>query len=258
MRHGLLFLVALTGVGLLSNAPVRGQDKVQQDIDSSLRLLTSQRSTDRAFAAGVLGLVGERAKDVASGPLCAAVLDGDPSVRSAAGRALGTVNAALQQPVVTLATSQDYAARLKALQDLGRLGNTARPTIPVLLSFKQQAKPEDRTSVIRILTQVGAEDPMLTDVFASWLLDDPDENVRVAVAQSLPKMKNAQGKVDTLVKSIEKDRLHKVRAASVTALGVLGIGNPQANRVLEGLQRDLNPEVRAAAQEALKKVRMKK
>jgi HEAT repeat protein len=138
--------------------------------------------------------------------------------------------AALEPPVkeavplfVRLLDSGQGATRRAAARGLGRMGATALPAVPTL---------------------------------AEVLWRDPDQEMRLAAAESLGEIgpKGAKTSAPALAKAAKEDRWPKVRSASLTALGELGPAAKEAVPVLREALKDPDGFISLAARNALFRV----
>lgn len=249
----LLAILVVASCGLLGqNQRYPAADQVF--LPDALEYLKSDKSTDRSFALATMGLMGKDAAS-ASRLVVKAFFDTNADVRQAANLCLKNVNPPIYQPVVDLATSKDYDTRMKAANELAKMGKDAAPTVPALLEFlKDGAKPGDRASIVKSLGDVGAADKEITPMIAQLAIKDPDPAVRLAAMKALPKMSDSGGQLGVVLEAAAKDKNMANRVEAITVLGTIGKGNQDAIKVLQGMLNDAAPQVREAAKKALANV----
>jgi HEAT repeat protein len=162
------------------------------------------------------------------------------------------------------------------------LGAAAAAAVPTLIVASHDAEREVRQAACRALGDIGVSDPAtLTALRES--LDDPESSVQLAAAFALVKldpegrayvpvlertMRSGEGgtivavgqmgpaaswAVPTLI-DLLKDRRPGIRRLAAEALGRIG-PTPAAVTALQRAEQDADDRVRAAASEALSKVR---
>jgi hypothetical protein len=226
-------------------------------MQAAVRNLKSDNPKDRALGLVTLGLMGKEAVG-ASRSVVSSLFDDSAEVRKMAGQALGKVNPAIAQPVLTLVRSDDYDSRLAALQTLAKQGKDASASIPALMSFFTQAKDDDKAKVVAALGTVGVDDQALAEKMASWAVNDPNPKVREAALKALPNIAGAKDQIGPLTKTLMNDKNVDSRINVINALATLGKGDKQVLATLEKLQSDPSPKIKEAAKKALKEMTAKK
>src|SRR5262249_55053936 len=161
-------------------------------------------------------------------------------------------------PVLTLVQGKSYEDRVGALAALGKLGDAAAPAIPALLVFMQQAQGADKLTAVNTLAAVGNKDPQLAASFATIALKDTDPAVRAAALKAMAKQQNPASGMEVINKALTTDNDPKQRIGAITALTDIGKGNAEAIKMLEAaMKSDQSPEVKAAAKQALDKLKKK-
>jgi HEAT repeat protein len=250
-------LLAVTLGIALSGLQARAQDNPNiKDLKDALEYLKSDKSTDRAFALATMGLMKGDAR-TASKDIVKGFFDSSPDVRQAANLALMNVNPDIYKPVVTLATSNDYDAKVAAVKGLAKLGTEAGPTTPAMLSFLKDAKPGEKVEIIKTLLEVAPKDESLAPVLTQLALKDSDEAVRQAALKALPKSADAAGQVNTVVAALNGAQTPEARITAIGTLAAVGKGNQEVVVLLKGYLADTSPKVREAAQKALKTIQEK-
>jgi len=224
-------IVAVALAVLVGTESTRAQvfpDTMQKALDK----MKSGSDTDRAFGIVTLGLMGKEAKG-ASKELVYALFDSSEKVRKEAALALPMVNPEIAEPAISLARG-DAEAKAKAVALLGKLGKSASPAIPALLSYFEQAKAEEKVKVVQALAEVGKEDKSLTTRMVQWAMKDPDAAVRAAVLKALPTMAGIKDEVPNVLKEAN-GRDPKMRVAAITVLADIGKDNQQVLTAMEGM-----------------------
>ena len=175
--------------------------------------------------------------------------------------------------------SGDAAARVKALDDLGRFGPAARPALEAVLEVLKDDDPESRASALRTLAQMGPANKDDLPIYSAALFE-PNEELRVHAAGQLAnlgkeakadlvflrmlssdeneRVKNAAKKAvariedelwRTLAQGIQ-DRSAIVRSQSAQELAEMGVGAKPALPNLTDALADTNSAVRLAVVDA--------
>jgi HEAT repeat protein len=110
---------------------------------------------------------------------------------------------------------------------------------------------------VNALAAVGARDQAMTQLFGNWARSYPDADVRRAVLQALPNMKDPGSQANTLVAALQNETDTGVRVQEIQTLGLIGKGNPEVEKTLKGLLDAADPEIRKAAKEALANLEQK-
>ncbi|HSK41870.1 MAG TPA: HEAT repeat domain-containing protein [Arenibaculum sp.] len=169
----------------------------------------------------------------------------EPTIR----RAVCVLAGALARPeeldaIMALATDPDRRVARAACLTLGRLGH--RPVKPELEELLVRAAPMDLAAVAQALVPVADDD---TAVVLGRVAERSDEAGRLAIVEAL-------GALDLPEAAVWLVRLARDRKPSVR-LGVVGAlahreGDDKIAQALGSLAGDADPEVRSAAEEALK------
>jgi HEAT repeat protein len=253
-RH--LMLAALTTI-ILSTQAAQSQTPEIRDLNDALKYLKSDKSTDRAFALSVMGLLKDDARS-ASREIVQAYFDSDKDVRVAADLALKGANPTLYQPVTDLVNGA-YEKRVDAVDALAKLGKDAAAAAPALINFMKDAQPAERGTIIRALTSIAPNDKTLAPLMVQWAIKDQSADVRKAAMKALPALADAGDQVTAitdLINNNENSALDRERAVQV--LAVFGPGNPDVVKTLQTLQTNPTPQVRDAAKMALEEIKKKK
>lgn len=241
-------------LGLLS-ASASGQFN---NYEEAKKYLQSDRPTDRAFALATMGLIGAEAAP-SSRDVVKYMFDADPSVRQAAKLAIPTVNPELAGPVLTLVSNNEYDVRRRGLDELARMGSKGDAAVPALLEFMREATPSDRVKTVEVLADVGTRDPSLTALFANWAVNNPDPKVRAAVVKALPGMQGSAETLPAFVRALQEGQTWTERLNAVAAIAAVGGDSAAAEQALRAAVQAQNaPEVRAAAEQALEKIRQQR
>ncbi len=197
------------------------------------RLIKALESDDtQGLAVEVIRRLGPKAKDAVPA-LILELKDPDPEYRREVEFALAAIGPDAKEAVPALVehmTSDDPRVRYTACYALGKIGPDAKEAIPKL---RDNIKSEDK----------------FLKVASVWALlhIQPEDNPLKVLA------------VPLLTKSLEESDRDLVKVESATALGAIGSpaksAIPTLQKVADGTD---SPEVRAAAQEALKKIQSAK
>ncbi len=242
----------------------------QKERDLQLKLQTKVKG-DIVRAAEELASSGPEGKLAASKALCAAQLSPDRNLGDCAADALAKINEPLQRRVRQLLIDNDYANRVAAVQEIGRLGAADAPeaALRVLLDFKSRvlpnarrlgaksdyAKNPDAGLVVDTAWVVVKDKRELHETLKKWLQGDPNPHVRSAAARYYPQTDTAANAVALLRHCLKNDRDDDVRVALIAALVAAGDEAKKAKRDLDNLSKNEgSKKVRDAATEALKQV----
>jgi hypothetical protein len=253
MHRTYLFVLAFGCAGAVGLEARAQQNPNIKNLQDALQYLKSDKSTDRAFALATMGLMKADAKS-ASKEIVTAYFDGNADVRKAANLALMNVNPDLYKPVVALATSDDYDAKVQAVKDLAKLGGDAAPTVPALLRFLKDAKPEDKIDTVKTLLDIAPKDPSLASALTEMALNDSDVKVRDAALRALPNTADAPDQTKVALAALNAAQTAEAKINAIAVLGSIGKGNADVSTVLKGYLNDPSAQVREAAQKALKAV----
>lgn len=146
--------------------------------------------------------------------------------------------------ILPLATDPDRRVARAACLTLGRLGY--RPVKPELEELLVRAAPMDLAAAAQALVPVADDD---TAVMLGRVAERSDEAGRLAIVEALGALDLPEA-VAWLVR-LARDRKPSVRLAVVGALAHRE-GDDKVAQALGALARDADPEVRSAAEEALK------
>ncbi|MFM8953293.1 MAG: HEAT repeat domain-containing protein [Planctomycetaceae bacterium] len=236
-------------------------------------------------------IIDEAAREDLVGMFVKLLHDADADVGTAAGAALVRLQAAAVDPVRAMLADAD--TRLRALEVLAAIGPAARPAVAELAALLADADPLVRSEAAVALAAIGAEAAPAVPALQKLLVDDAPADARYAATYALGRIgvvaKPAVPRLLELSKSsdeimatvatwatlkIEPQDAALVEAAipllrkalrgqnemarleAAVALGDIG---PQASSAIPILElvseEDASRQVRAAAAEALAKVR---
>lgn len=256
-----LMIVAVFG-GLFAIEPAVYAQNNPNDLPSALDYLKSDKSTDRAFALSVLGLLGGDAVS-ASKQVVQSYFDSDSEVRRAASLALKDVNPPLYGPVQTLTAASDpanvnlYSNQLQALQALSNLGAAGSAALPALLAFMPRMAAADQAKLVGVVATCAPNDPEARAALVNWALTSTNPAVRAEAMKVLPKVNDSAAVIDTFLTALNREKDPKRRIEIIGGLSGIGRGNPQVKRTFEGLLADRDPNIRKAAKDALAKLQGK-
>jgi HEAT repeat protein len=242
----------------------------------------------RAMAVEALGKIGESAAAVAVPGLMRALRDQDNGVSALAAEALGQMGESADGAIPALVRSLSHLnaeVRRNAAEALGRMGGTAAGARPALEKTACDDDSGVRSEAIRALGALGLPTPQSARVVAAsfrdpdplvraagveslgaWgepsegdlddliqLLEDGNDQVKVAVTKVLPKLAGATPAViDGLCRRLLEDDSDWVQVSSALALGQLGraagvAGGPLLHAVQNGVVSVREQAMRAIA-----------
>jgi len=224
----------------------------------------------RAAAVAALGRIGPEGKSAVEG-LARALSDDDWFVRLGAAQALQGLGAPAAPAAPALIQAMKPADLIKdfrpvrcgaAMVALARIDPRAKDLEPAfrmvvakLLEDERQGSFGARATGARLLGECGAA-ALSTSPSLAKLLQDPDGDVRVASAEALLKIapeKQGEAALAVLVDALKHPDL-LVRRRAAEALGGRGPLSRSALPDLRAAVQDAEPEVRRAAQEALRRI----
>jgi hypothetical protein len=218
----------LFGLRVLGRRALRTMDDFIRDLSD---LLVPLRET----TAKILGEIGAPAR-AALPALIEAAADTDADVREAAADAVIRIEpnwtsdpagiAALPGLLARL-TDATPEARAAAASILGQIGPSAVAVVPALIQLTADAEPGPRDSAVWALDQINA----------NWTSDP-----------------SVQATIHKLIYHLSDSNPY-LRTAVLKVLGRLGSAGMAADAAVEGALWDGDPDVRAAATEALLKIR---
>jgi len=274
-------ILSLGCVGVPAHAP-RANESLPQD-DSRIQSLLHGELTERLHAMRELAEVGRPAVptlakllessnvDDAQGAWIAETLGDMGTTAEPAGAALAarlarggecsaTTSWALAQLgsagvpwLIQALASGRSKGRVWAANALGNTSPAAVAAIPALGTALQDDVAEVRAESALTLASIGAPArDQLPRVLS--LLDDGDENVRMAALQACGAIENGEGVVvGRLAKSLRDDSSTTVRARAAKILGGMGTSARAAEAALRDALQD-DDEVRDAAKTALDRI----
>lgn len=251
-----LGLCAVLAAALLAG-PARAQQNNQATYDAALKSMQSSDPMERAFGLVGLALIGKDGVN-ASRQVVTSLYDNNEEVRKQAAAALNAVNPTIAAPVLELVRGTDNEQRLKAVEQLGKLGKDAAPALPALMAFLNQAKGADKAAVIKTLALVSPDDKALVSQLTGLALKDSDPAVRNAALQALPKMGDAAGQIAAGLKALDSEKDAQARVNAINVLAAAGKGNADVMTRLQGLTTDPSAEVKAAAKKAVDQLKANK
>jgi HEAT repeat protein/S1-C subfamily serine protease len=175
----------------------------------------------RAGAAALLGRVGEKARPTALGPLLDRAADADPTVRTAAA---------------------------DAVPKLGKPGPQDKPVL-----LKKLADPDARVrlaAAVAIAPLTDADAELAAEIWVP-LLKDPTPALRVTALRGLLKHPDRLPRLAADVLPLLDDEDKSVRAAAILAAGHMKGRPGLPQRVARAFEKETDPEVKAAAAEAI-------
>jgi HEAT repeat protein len=236
---GLLLLVVASGP---SAEPPRPKDTVAQLVPK----LSDKEPFIHLAAARDLGDLGVAAR-AAIPALAAAMRDGSPNLRTAAGKALAQIGSAAVPELSKTLQEPDARLRHTAARALSRIGPPARDAVPALTLALRDRSVGVRANAVLALGEVGPEARSSVPDLVR-LLGDGNEMVRTLALEALRSI----GKDATAtVKKALGEGQGESRLYVAKALGLLGSQAKEAVPDLGMALQDEDARVRAAAAEAL-------
>jgi HEAT repeat protein len=197
----------------------------------------------------ILGLayVWPRDRRSTSG-LCKALKDSDVAVRRAATEAVAGVEPAHALPaLIAVLHDADTEVRLRAVRSLGYYREWAKPaTAPLCRVVQQDPDINVRRGAIWALIMIGPERKEIRPVLITAMRD---KELSDHVFSNLPLTGKAA--VPVLVEALRDEN---IRLEAMRVLGWMGPTAEAAGAVLAQLTEDEDPEVWAAAEEALNRI----
>ena len=244
-------------------------DTVMPDAANSLIHVLDDTERDVRWAAIFsLGYIG--ATYDATVPKLIAILQGrdealKPVTADALG-ALGIVAAPAVPALVATLGDADTGLRISVASALGNIGRESSPAIPKLIPLLKDPDPIVRASTARAMDQID-QNTRIAVLPLIAALSDSESNVRVSAATALSDILRSYGsqgssttKVDipddigeagkALSRAID-DSSKTVRIAAITASYLADQSSEVAQKLLELLKEEHDPDVRAAAINAL-------
>ena len=162
-----------------------------------MRMLDSSQTSRRLTA---LELIGRRRMTTSIPALLKAAVDADPQIRPAALRKVGELGSDAELPellnmLMRFETSQDLEAAERALSAVCMRADNPQSYTGKLTSLLVQARPEQKTALLRILGVVGGTDALNAVRSAA---NDSNAQVRTAAIRVLCAWKTADAAPDLL------------------------------------------------------------
>jgi HEAT repeat protein len=269
-----------------------GADTATSDPDIRIKQLASDSATTRAAAAYALSLIGDRARG-AIPELRRLLSDKEPEVQLAAACALaspGWDQPAALPVLLKFLESPDASSRGEAARALSRFRDWAGEAQLALVKAVGDKDDDVRVAAIISLGMLGWEGQKTFDLLARLLADpnwkvrlcameamlqrdeglkpvlpailklaaDPVAQVRAHAAIAFAGMPWALAETRELLERLTADPDAEARREAVWAIGNLALDGADVSALAPALRKalaDKDPRVRAAAAEALKKIR---
>jgi HEAT repeat protein len=229
-----------------------GEGAAEVAVPSLVRALRDQDNWVSALAAEALGQMGDSA-DEAVPALMRALRHINPQVRGNAAESLGKMGAAAARARLALETAcrdEDGIVRSQANRALGALGS-AETSWKMVLTGLQDADPQVRTAAVEAVGQWGEPSDVALNGLMP-LLEDANDQVKVQVAQVLPKLAGATPAViDGLCRRLLEDDSVLVQFHAAQALSKLGPAAAAAGGPLLRAAQTMEVTVREQAMRAL-------
>jgi HEAT repeat protein/ATP/ADP translocase len=191
---------AATVVGLIRYG---GLDGVLNAAENLKNMLASQRASERAMGAQILGDIG--VKNFYH-PLLELMVDDDLKVRRAAIRAAGKMRSPELLPALVYRI-EDHDCRTTAVEALAAFGSSA-----VKLLLRVLGNPDElsgtRLAVPGILSKIG--DQQSLDAMMSHL-EDPDDEMRSRVLEAIHRLRLRKPHLKTAHEKIERALMMEIR-----------------------------------------------
>ena len=200
-----------------------GEGAADAAVPSLLHALKDQDNWVSALAAEALGQMGDSA-DEAVPALIRSLQHMNTQVRRNAAESLGKMGpgAAKARPFLEKAClDEDGGVRSQAIRALGALGPTAASRQKAILGL-QDADPQVRTAAVEAIGQWGETDEAVLSRLLP-LLEDTNDQVKVRVAEVLPRLAGAAPAViEGLCRRLLEDESVLVQFEAAQALSKLG------------------------------------
>jgi HEAT repeat protein len=229
-----------------------GEGAADVAVPSLVRALQDRDNWVSALAAEALGEMGDSA-DEAVPALMRALRHINPHVRGNAAESLGKMGTAAvraRRALESACRDEDGAVRGQAVRALGALA-PPKASWQVVLSGFQDADPQVRTAAVEAVSQWGEPDEAALRSLMP-LLDDPNDQVRMKVAEVLPKLAGATPAViDGLCRRLLEDDSVLVQFYAAQALSKLGPAAAAAGGALLRAAQTMEVAVREQAMRAI-------
>jgi HEAT repeat protein len=240
-------------------------------VPSLVRALRDQDNWVSALAAEALGDMGDAA-DEAVPALIRALRHINPQVRSNAAESLGKMAADAPRPgvssvhgrgrkgeprrsLISACQDEDGVVRSQAIRALGVLGPPMPASRQAVLAGLQDVDPQVRTAAVQALGQWGEGEGEATEAALKGLLpllEDASDQVKVQVAQVLPKLAGATPAViDGLCRQLLEDDSVLIQFHAAQALSKLGPAAAAAGGPLLRAAQTMEVTVREQAMRAI-------
>ncbi|MCK9418154.1 MAG: HEAT repeat domain-containing protein [Nitrospirae bacterium] len=185
-----------------------------QDIEALGKKLQSIDAEERREAAVDLGRAGKQAVPL----LLRAMADKDWRVRKTAVEALVAIEgeSVIIGLIEALKAEDNAGARNSAIEALAQIGG---PALEALLPALATPDPDVRKFIVDILGDT--RDPRAVPALIDRLVEDVDENIRVAAAEALGKIRDPRA-VDALLACLNRHNQGWLDYAAAEALGEIG------------------------------------
>ncbi len=231
-----------------------GESAAEVAVPSLVKALHDKDSAVSALAAESLGEIGGAGAGVLPG-LVRALSHVNPQVRANSAEALGKLGPAavtMRTALERAATDEDGGVRAQAVRALGEIGAPTPATLRLVRSAIADADPLVRTAAAAAfgVWDLPEGEQIVADLLP--LLRDPNDQVKVQVAEVLSKLPEAKPTVvEGLCEVLEKDDSTWVQARAALALARLGPAAVAAGPALLRAARTGEAEVREQAMRAL-------
>jgi HEAT repeat protein len=252
--------------------PVTHAADNKAEVADLIKQLKSKKVADRVKAAEGLSKLGPEGKE-ASSALVDALMEKYPVNKEDYLGALEKVNPAIYKPLVTLLVDKNRIDRLKAVEDIGKLGAEGAPctTALILLFDAERATAEKLNApslfcpeIVVALVGVAPQDKRTVQLVVKAISRaDPNPKTRANALQAAKKMSIEPKTLVPALMSATADRNivvldgminFNIPIAAMQMLGALGKEAKAAIPTLNKLKLDSQAEIREAATEALKKI----
>jgi len=219
-----------------------------------LDALDSKNFHVRYLSCRALGHTGTAAKPAVA-KLIKLVDDPITSVRRNAAKALGNLGPKVASDAVPalLRAAQEhrYVVKIEAILALGKLGDAAKPALPVLKQTAKNPKSAERAQAAWALFELTGDTELTLQVLAEELnrIDRPWEAAEFLV-QMAPKVPMAVEVLSTGLQNPDAT----IRTVAAEAIGKTGVLGKRVLMNLKGVLADSNPDVQSAARKSVQQI----
>lgn len=214
--------------------------------------LADKKPYVRYVAIGGVGELGPEA--AAAAPALFKALEDDDNIRVPAGLILSRLGPTVLPLVTNGLQSADGPTRRRAAKAVACIRQPRDVLLPLLLDLLRSPDAADRQQALETLCMMGLPTPRMVNAYLG-ALKDREAPVRLAAARALSTARlQAKAAVGALAEALD-DPSPAVRELAARVLGTFGSrGEPAAAGLRRRAETDREPQVRAAAKEALGRI----